>query len=147
MSLARVACGALALIALTAFPSSLPASAATPPSPEAQQAAKFLTPQEVVQRMKRGDKLVIGDVRKEDSFKVRRIQGAKSLPSKQIAQWGPKLSANDVLVLYCACPHDEASIIAAYQLTSTYKRKNVYVLKGGINEWIAKGYPFDLQDF
>jgi rhodanese-related sulfurtransferase len=145
MSFARILLGGFALSALLALPFQLPAAAATPPSPEAQQAAKFMTPKEVVQRMKRGQSIVIGDVRKEDAFNIRRIQGAKSLPGQEIAAWGPKLSAKDFLVLYCACPHDEASIIAAYHLTNTYKRKNVYVLKGGINEWISEGLPFDYR--
>lgn len=147
MSLSRVVFGGLALIALAASPLAAPVAAATPPSPEASQAAKYLTPQEVVQRLKRGEAIVIGDVRKETSFNVRRIQGAKSLPAKQIAQWGPKLGPKDLLVLYCACPHDESSIITAHQLMSRYRRRNVYVLKGGINEWIARGYPFDQQRF
>ncbi|HEY9897786.1 MAG TPA: rhodanese-like domain-containing protein [Pantanalinema sp.] len=145
MSIARVFLGGFALSALVALPFQPPAAAATPPSPEAQQAAKFLSPREVVQRMKRGEAIVIGDVRKADSFNVRRIQGARSLPGKEIASWGPKVGPKDLLVLYCACPHDEASIIAAFNLTNQYKRKNVYVLKGGINEWIAQGYPFDYK--
>ncbi|MBO9539175.1 rhodanese-like domain-containing protein [bacterium] len=145
MSLARTVFGGFMLLSLVASPLAAPAAAATPPSPEALQAAKYLTPQQVIQRQKRGERIVIGDVRKEAAFNTRRIMGAKSLPAVEMPLWAPKLNSKDALVLYCACPHDEASIIAAYQLQNQYKAKNVYVLKGGINEWIAKGYPFDYR--
>lgn len=62
----------------------------------------FLTPQEVRQLMQAGMPVHIGDVRKANAYERRHIQGALSLPRNDMKSWGPKLSKEQLLVLYCA---------------------------------------------
>lgn len=61
-----------------------------------------LTPQEVHQLMQAGVPVRIGDVRKANAYERRHIQGALSLPRKEIKTWGPKLSKEEMLILYCS---------------------------------------------
>lgn len=62
----------------------------------------FLTPQQVHGLMQAGVPVRIGDVRKANAYERRHIQGALSLPRKEIKTWGPKLSKEELLVLYCS---------------------------------------------
>lgn len=61
----------------------------------------FLTPQEVHELAAAGVPVRFGDVRKAASYERRHIQGALSLPHKDLKTWGPKLSKKELVVLYC----------------------------------------------
>lgn len=105
-----------AVVTIGILASQVPRLFAQTPSaqpPTAQTAAKppvmpqpgqpgFLTPQEVHQLMQAGVTVRIGDVRKVNAYERRHIQGALSLPRKDITTWGPKLSKEEMLILYCS---------------------------------------------
>ncbi|HEY9854696.1 MAG TPA: rhodanese-like domain-containing protein [Stenomitos sp.] len=61
----------------------------------------FLTPKEVYDFMQAGVKVRIGDVRKVSNYERKHIQGALSLPHADFKTWGPKLSRDELVVLYC----------------------------------------------
>lgn len=81
----------------------VPTPAATLQAPTLPQPGvpAFLTPQSVHQLMQAGMTVRIGDVRKASSFDRRHIQGALSLPHQELQTWGPKLSKEEMLILYC----------------------------------------------
>lgn len=83
----------------TSTQAAAPVQAVTLPSPGAPG---FLTPREVQQIMKAGTPVQIGDVRKANAYARRHIQGALSLPHKELSTWGPKLSKDRLVILYCA---------------------------------------------
>lgn len=61
----------------------------------------FLTPEEVHGYMQAGVPVRLADVRKAASYERRHIQGALSVPHKELASWGPRLSKAELVVLYC----------------------------------------------
>lgn len=61
----------------------------------------FLTPEEVHALAQAGVPVRFGDVRKAASYERKHIQGALSLPHKELATWGPKLTKDELVVLYC----------------------------------------------
>lgn len=93
---------------------------------------------------RRGQRVVIGDVRKLNAYQKRHIKGALSLPRKEVDAWRPKLKPTDTVVLYCTCPHDETSLSMAHKLRTEYKLPKSLALKGGLDAWIAAGLPFEL---
>ena len=71
------------------------------------------------------------------------IPGAKRIPPKEVLA-NPKLLPSDVdVVMYCTCEAQKTSLqIVRHARTLGYSR--LKVLRGGLKEWKAKGYPVEL---
>ena len=64
------------------------------------------------------------------------VQGAIHTKVRRVVYRLRDVSRDTEVVTYCACPADEAAIIAAQSLMAS-GFKNVRVLKGGWNAWLA----------
>jgi rhodanese-related sulfurtransferase/uncharacterized membrane protein (DUF485 family) len=82
--------------------------------------------------------LVMLDVRPESDYNLYHIQGAISIPLEQLSTIIPDLlsepPANSVFVLMS---NDETAATRAWKQLSASSVPNVYILEGGINNWIA----------
>ena len=83
-------------------------------------------------------KAVVLDVRPEAEYNQFHIAGARNVPLAEIPGIIPELQAqqakNTVFVL---ASNDEAAATAAWKTLSAESIPNVYILEGGINQWIA----------
>lgn len=61
-----------------------------------------ITPQQVQARIAQGENMVLADVRGRASYDLLHIAGAISLPAADYQVWGPTLSRDQTIVLYCA---------------------------------------------
>jgi phage shock protein E len=86
----------------------------------------------------RGQRLVIVDVRSPEEFRQGHIPGARSLSLDEPGDRFRELPRREPIVLYCSCPVSE--IGPAYQFLRFSGYTNVFVLHGGLAEWIARGY-------
>ena len=94
----------------------------------------------VKQRLGRGEKLFLIDVREESEFAKDHLPGAthlgKGIIERDIEEKVPDV--NTELILYCGGGYRSA--LAADNLQKMGYR-NVWSMDGGIREWREKGYP------
>ena len=91
-----------------------------------------LTPAELKQRLDRGEKLLLVDVREPWEFDVCRIEGAKLIPMGQIPANLQALDVDDDVI--CYCHHGMRSLDVAVWL----RNQGVATAKsltGGIERW------------
>ena len=102
----------------------------------AADAKHEMTAQDLQQRLKKGEKVVIVDARHELNGQI--VKGAVHVPDDKLKEWASAVDKTTVIVTYCTCPHDEAAEEEVQQLQS-WGYKNAYSLKGGLNAARAAG--------
>lgn len=118
-----------------------PRLALQPPAEAGPSEVSFISPADLKRRLDLGEEILVGDVRRRDSYEKLHLAGAVSLPMDDHPTWGPKLLADQWLVLYCACESDESSAQAAREIQKVYGHSRVMVLRGGLGGWVDAGYP------
>lgn len=107
---------------------------------ESRKRIKELTIDDVNQKLDRGEKFLLIDVREESEFARDHLPGAihlgKGVIERDIEERVPDLAAP--LVLYCGGGYRSA--LAADNLQKMGYR-NVYSMDGGIRGWREKGLP------
>ncbi len=89
-------------------------------------------------------KPVIVDVRSPTgvSMDPRRIPGALHVPIREVDDHMKHLPRDREIILYCSCPN-EASAAQVAKLLMNSGFSKVRPLHGGLDAWIAAGYPVD----
>jgi len=83
-------------------------------------------------------KAVVLDVRPEAEYNQFHIAGARNVPLAEIPSIIPELQAQQALnTVFVLASNDEAAATAAWKTLSAESIPNVYILEGGINQWIA----------
>ena len=85
-------------------------------------------------------KAVFIDVRSNQQYQESHIKGALSIPGSQVVKRFAEVPVQKTVITYCACSAEQSSGRAAADLVA-HGVKNVWALKGGIQEWKAKGGP------
>lgn len=100
--------------------------------------------EELYQRMNSGAAPLIVDVRSPSARKVgpKRIPGAVHVPHDQMDQHLEDFKRDREVILYCTCPN-EASAAQVAKLLMNRGFVNVRPLQGGLDAWIAAGYPVE----
>jgi len=93
---------------------------------------------ELKQRLDKGDKLVIVDVREPNEYQINRIPGSQLIPLGEIPRRYAELNAEDEIVVHCKMGGRSAKA-ADYLRTVGFTR--VLNLKGGILDWVDKVDP------
>jgi rhodanese-related sulfurtransferase len=91
--------------------------------------------------MDRGVRVEPLDLRPAAEFRTGRLPRARSLPLAELPDRVDEVPHRGVVVLYCACGHDE--LVRAYQFLRGRRYANVYVLEGGIEAWRRLGHPLE----
>ena len=86
-----------------------------------------------------GQRLVVVDVRTVEEYRRGHIPGARSLSLDEPGERFRQLPRNEPIVLYCSCPESEVG--PAYQFLRYSGYRDVHVLAGGLEAWLARGYP------
>lgn len=99
----------------------------------------FASPAEAFKaRYQQSIKPVYLDVRTESDYNLYHLADSVNVPLKRLAEIVPDLlsepAANTVFI---TISNDEAAAIEAWKLLVASKVQNVYILEGGINNWIA----------
>ena len=98
-----------------------------------------LTKEELWQRVKRKDRLVVLDVRPNEEYEAGHIPGAYSIPFKELKKRVKELPKNKEIVAYCRGPVCALAPEAARYLKS--KGYRVKRLVDGAPDWEAAGMP------
>src|SRR5437763_447771 len=97
-----------------------------------------ITAVELKQRLDRGDKLKLVDVREPNEFQINRIPGAQLIPLGEIPRRYAELDPDEELVVHCKMGGRSAK---AADFLRSVGFKKVLNLKGGILDWIDKVDP------
>jgi len=110
------------------------------PKPDQTQKVEFIAVEELKKRIANNNPVTIVDVRGQDAYlqSDKIVQGAIHSQVRRVVHRLREVPRDSEVVTYCACPADEAAIIAARSLLSS-GFKNVRVLKGGWNAWLEAG--------
>ena len=103
-----------------------------------------LTKDELWQRLKRQDKLVVLDVRPSEEYEAGHIPGAISIPLEELKRRVKELPKSKQIVAYCRGP----LCALAPEATRYLKGKGYRVkrLTEGAPDWEAAGYPLSRHD-
>lgn len=88
-----------------------------------------------------GERVVFIDLRPEQEFRQGRLPGARSLPLEALSRRYGEIPRAGRVVLYCACPPDDAQ--AAYDFLRDQGYRNVAVLEEGLAGWTRRGYRLE----
>jgi rhodanese-related sulfurtransferase len=86
-------------------------------------------------------RVLVVDVRIEQSFRAGHIPGALNVPVGEVEARAPeilRLSAGRAIVTYCSCVHEHTSAVAAQTLAAA-GAKDVGALLGGYPAWVDEG--------
>jgi len=101
---------------------------------------EFISPEELKAMIAKNQSLAVIDLRAQASFEQSdsRIKGSVHARVRKVAYQMRALPRDREIVTYCACPADEAAILAARALLE-HGFKRVRVLKGGWRAWLDAG--------
>jgi rhodanese-related sulfurtransferase len=97
-----------------------------------------IAPREVRQRLERGDKLLLVDVREKWEHDTARIDGARLIPLREIPAHLPELEDAEEIVMFCH--HGMRSLDAAAWLRSQ-GLAGARSMSGGIDRWATEIDP------
>jgi membrane protein DedA with SNARE-associated domain/rhodanese-related sulfurtransferase len=100
---------------------------------------------ELYQLMNSGTAPLIVDVRSPSARQVepKRIPGAIHVPHDQVSQHLNDFERDREVILYCTCPN-EASAAQVAKILMNHGFARVRPLYGGLEAWIAAGYPVEV---
>ena len=96
-----------------------------------------ITPQQLKEKLDRGDKLLLLDVRRPDEWEFNHIEGATLIPIEEIEQRRSELPRDEEIVAYCHVGGRSLQV-ARYLQAYGY---NAISLNGGIDQWAAEIDP------
>jgi adenylyltransferase/sulfurtransferase len=108
------------------------------PEPATVNNATEITSVELKQRLDRGDKLTIVDVREPNEYQINRIAGSTLIPLGDIPKRYNELDPDEEIVVQCKMGGRSAK---AADFLRSVGFKRVLNLKGGILDWIDKVDP------
>ena len=100
--------------------------------------ATEITAVELKQRLDRGDKVKIVDVREPNEYQINRIPGSTLIPLGDVPKRYNELDPDEELVVQCKSGVRSAK---AADFLRSVGFKRVLNLKGGIQEWVDKVDP------
>jgi len=108
------------------------------PEPITVNSATEITAVELKQRLDRGDKVKIVDVREPNEYQINRIPGSTLIPLGDVPKRYNELDPDEELVVQCKSGVRSAK---AADFLRSVGFKRVLNLKGGIQEWVDKVDP------
>jgi sulfur-carrier protein adenylyltransferase/sulfurtransferase len=108
------------------------------PEPVTVSNATEITALELKQRLDRGDKLKIVDVREPHEYQIAKIQGSILMPLGDVQKRYSELNPDEELIMQCRSGVRSAK---AADFLRSMGYKHVLNLKGGILDWIDKVDP------
>jgi adenylyltransferase/sulfurtransferase len=108
------------------------------PEPVTVNTQTDITAAELKERLDRGDRLKIVDVREPNEYQINQIPGSVLIPLGDVVKRQGELDPNDEIVVHCKSGGRSAKA-ASFLRSAGFKR--VLNLKGGILDWIDKVDP------
>jgi rhodanese-related sulfurtransferase len=91
-----------------------------------------ISPEELKERLERGDKLEVIDVREPEEYELARIEGTRLLPLSRFPEWAGTLDPEAEIVFMCHHGIRSAQV-CSYLAREGFSR--LHNLAGGIDAW------------
>ena len=91
-----------------------------------------VSPAEVDERLKRGEKILLVDVREPEEYSIAHIEGARLLPLSRFPEWADTLDPDAEIVFMC---HHGIRSAQVCDFLARQGFKKLYNLEGGIDSW------------
>ena len=91
-----------------------------------------ISPEELKERLRRGDRLEVIDVREQEEYEIARIDGARLLPLSRFPEWAGTLDTEAEIVFMCHHGIRSAQVCSYLAREGFTKLHN---LSGGIDAW------------
>lgn len=91
-----------------------------------------ISPAELDERLKRGEEVLLVDVREPEEHTIARLETARLLPLSRFPEWADALDPEDEIVFMCHHGIRSAQV-CAFLARQGFKR--LYNLEGGIDRW------------
>jgi rhodanese-related sulfurtransferase len=105
------------------------------------QEIQRIKPEELKKLIDSKADIVVVDNQPKAAYDIEHIPGAINFPWATQIKGPVNLPRDKVLILYCACDHEEDSTHVAKQLVNNFGYKNIKLLDGGWLRWMGLGYP------
>lgn len=86
--------------------------------------------------------IVVVDTQPKVAYDMGHIPGAVNLPCDTEIE-SVNVPRDKMLVLYCACTHEEDATDVANQLIDKFGYENIKLLEGGWLQWVKLGFPVE----
>lgn len=105
---------------------------------------RVIKAKELNKMIESGEKMIIVDCRSKWAYDEGHIKGAINLPVNDVDKLAPQLipKKESELVLYCGSENCFNSI-AEFERLEKLSYKNLLHFEGGLEEWVAAGYPLE----
>jgi 3-mercaptopyruvate sulfurtransferase SseA len=87
--------------------------------------------------------IIVVDNQPKGAYDMGHIPGAVNLPWETEIKGSMNFPRNKMLVLYCACTHEEDATDVANQLIEKFGYQNIKLIEGGWLQWFKLGYPVE----
>ena len=105
-----------------------------------------ITPEELKILIENKADIVVVDNQPKVAYDMGHLPEAVNFPWASEIRRPVNLPRDKVLILYCACVHEEDSADVANQLIKHFGYKNLKLLKGGLLQWLKLGYPIEKKE-
>ena len=100
---------------------------------------RYITPAELLTKQQQGEEVCIIDTRETEKFAECHITGAISVPQISIPNNLEKFPSEGLVVIYCQYGMKSEQVYI--YMREKAKRKNIYILEGGIYQWAKDVEP------
>jgi len=107
------------------------------------QEVQSIKPEELKKLIESKADIVVVDNQPKGAYDMEHIPGAVNFPWAMQIKMPVNLPRNKLLILYCACSHEEDSTDVADKLMREFGYNNIKVLEGGWLRWVELGYPIE----
>jgi len=94
---------------------------------------RTVTPLELKARLDKGEEIQVIDIREPEKFQAGHMQGALNIFQKDIPAHVDKISRAGMVVI--CCTYGIKSDQVYLYLREKHKRKNLWILEGGLYDW------------
>ena len=107
------------------------------------QEVQSIKPEELKKLIESKADILVVDNQPKGAYDMGHIPGAVNFPWAMQIKVPVNLPRNKMLILYCACSHEEDSTDMAEKLMREFGYNNMKVLEGGWLRWVELGYPIE----
>lgn len=114
--------------------------------PASYEEIQRISPEELKALIESGADVVVVDTQPEGAYDMGHIPGAINFPWAMEIPEPTNLPKDKLLILYCACMHEEDAGDVAMQLMTKYGYRNILLLDGGWLRWMELEYPVEVTE-
>jgi len=125
-------------------PAGLPTPTLQAKKPKSGEDLQKISPEELLTLIEGEADLIVVDNQPKGAYDIGHVPGAVNFPwDMEVSDPGDLLPKDKLLVLYCACQHEEDAIDVSMQLINNYGYDKIMLLDGGWLKWMELGLPVE----